>query len=410
MRFWLDKGVDGFRVDVVNMSVWIPPLSKNDKTLTSSHRYSKGVEFKDAPIIDSRFYEQPAWDYYANGPRMHEFLREMNQEVLNKYDAVTVGELPHTPDPQKVLNYVGAGDKQLSMVFQFDIVDIGQGKDRKYHFEEWKLPLLKGIVAKWQQFIDGTDGWTTVFCENHDQGRSISRFASDSPLHRTHSAKMLSLMLCALTGTLFIYQGQEIGMINVPRSWPIDSYRDIESVNFYKQTQASSHSDPAELEYVMRSLQVLGRDNARLPMQWDGSAYAGFTDNKDGAWMRVHDAYEEINVEKQVREGEGSVLGFWKNMIKFRKEHKDVLVHGAFEGFGMEDERTFVFGKKGEVGERVAVVLNFTAEEQEVELPSYEGLEFRVGSYDDAGEVEKGVEGRVRRLRPWEGRLYLGHC
>jgi glycosidase len=149
MRFWLDKGVDGFRVDVVNM-------------------YSKGVEFKDAPVVDSRFHEQPAWMYYANGPRMHEFLREMNQKVLNHYgDTVTVGELPHTPDPKKVLQYVGASDKQLSMVFQFDIVDIGQGREHKYHFQEWKLPLLKGIVAKWQQFIEGTDGWTTVFCENH---------------------------------------------------------------------------------------------------------------------------------------------------------------------------------------------------------------------------------------------------
>ncbi|KAK4150551.1 glycoside hydrolase superfamily [Chaetomidium leptoderma] len=391
MRFWLDKGVDGFRVDCVNM-------------------YSKGVEFKDAPIVDPRFYEQPAWLYYANGPRIHEFLREMNSTVLNNYDAVTVGELPHTPNPKKVLEYVGAGDKQLSMVFQFDIVDIGQGREHKYHFEEWKLPQLKDIVAKWQRFIEGTDGWTTVFCENHDQGRSISRFASDAPADRTHSAKLLSLMLCALTGTLFIYQGQEIGMINVPRSWPIDAYRDIESVNFYKTMAAQSHNDPAELDYLMRSLQILGRDNARLPMQWTGGKHAGFTDAEGGPWMRVHDAHGEINVERQVREGEGSVLGFWKNMIRFRKEHADVLVHGAFEEFGMEDERTFVFGKR--VGEkRAAVVLNFTGEEQTVELPGYEGLVFEVGSYDDADSEEEGAEkGRTRTLRPWEGRLYLARA
>ncbi|KAK4235489.1 hypothetical protein C8A03DRAFT_36658 [Achaetomium macrosporum] len=390
MRFWLDKGVDGFRVDVVNM-------------------YSKGVEFKDAPIVDSRFYEQPAWLYYANGPRMHEFLREMNQKVLNNYDTVTVGELPHTPDPKKVLEYVGASDKQLSMVFQFDIVDIGQGRDHKYHFEEWKLPLLKGIVAKWQQFIEGTDGWTTVFCENHDQGRSVSRYASDGPADRAHSAKLLSLMLCALTGTLFIYQGQEIGMVNVPRSWPIDEYRDIESVNFYKAMAAQTNNDPAELEYVMRSLQILGRDNARLPMQWSGDAHAGFTDCEKGPWMRVHDLYPEINVERQAREGETSVLGFWKRMIRFRKQHADVLVHGAFEGFGMEDERTFVFEKRARE-KRAAVVLNFTGEEQVVELPAYEGLVFKIGSYDDAAEAEERVNGRVRRLRPWEGRLYLAGC
>ncbi|KAH6841148.1 glycoside hydrolase superfamily [Chaetomium sp. MPI-CAGE-AT-0009] len=390
MRFWLDKGVDGFRVDTVNM-------------------YSKCVEFKDAPIVDGRFYEQPAWMYYANGPRMHEFLREMNQNVLNNYDAVTVGELPHTPDPKKVLQYIGAGDKQLSMVFQFDIVDLGQGREHKYHFEEWKLPQFKNIVAKWQQFIEGTDGWTTVFCENHDQGRSVSRYASDAAHERAPSAKLLSLMLCALTGTLFVYQGQEIGMINVPASWPIESYRDIESVNFYRAMAAQTRNDPAELAYVMRSLQVLGRDNARLPMQWSGEPHAGFTDCERGPWMRVHDLYGDINVERQVREGEGSVLGFWKRMIRFRKEHADVLVHGAFEGFEMEDERTFVFGKR--VGEkRAAVVLNFTGEEQTVELPGYEGLVFMVGSYEDAEKQEHGAEGRIRKLRPWEGRLYLAGC
>ncbi|KAK3301622.1 glycoside hydrolase superfamily [Chaetomium strumarium] len=391
MRFWLDKGVDGFRVDVVNM-------------------YSKGVEFKDAPVVDSRFHEQPAWMYYANGPRMHEFLREMNQKVLNHYDTVTVGELPHTPDPKKVLQYVGASDRQLSMVFQFDIVDIGQGREHKYHFQEWKLPLLKGIVAKWQQFIEGTDGWTTVFCENHDQGRSVSRYASDAPEHRVHSAKLLSLMLCALTGTLFIYQGQEIGMINVPRSWPIDEYRDIESVNFYKAMARQTNNDPAEMAYVMRGLQILGRDNARLPMQWTGDApHAGFTDCESGPWMRVHDLYPEINVERQVREGAASVLGFWKRMIRFRKEHADLLVHGAFEGFGMQDESTFVFGKTA--GEkRAAVALNFTGEEQELELPAYGGLVFKMGSHDDAAVLEEGVNGRLRKLRPWEGRLYLAGC
>ena len=362
---------------------------------------------------------------------MHEFLREMNEEVLNKYDAVTVGELPHTPDPNKVLQYVGAGDKQLSMVFQFDIVDLGRDQEHKYHSEEWKLSDLKAIVAKWQQFIDGTDGWTTVFCENHgefslillyssspkltqmqppkkDQGRSISRYCSEAPESRVPSAKLLALMLCALTGTLFIYQGQEIGMINVPRSWPIDSYRDIESVNFYNTMAAQSGNDPAELDYLMRSLQMLARDNARLPMQWDGdTAHAGFTDADAEPWMRVHDLYGEINVARQVAEGEGSVLGFWKSMIRLRKRHGDLLVHGAFEGFGMESEKTFVFGKRGEGGRRAAVVLNFTGEEQDVELPEYEGLALEVGSYDDAAEAEKGVAGRMRRLRPWEGRLYL---
>lgn len=138
MRFWLDKGVDGFRIDCVNM-------------------YSKGSTFPDAPIFNPKAAEQPAWMIYCNGPRMHEFMREMNEKVLDHYDAMTVGELPHTPETADVLKYISAGDKQLNMVFQFDIVDIGQGLSYKYKFQEWKLPVLKNIVTKWQTFIDGTD-------------------------------------------------------------------------------------------------------------------------------------------------------------------------------------------------------------------------------------------------------------
>jgi glycosidase len=148
MRFWLDKGVDGFRIDCVNM-------------------YSKGTGFQDAPAVVPDSFVQPAWCIYANGPRMHEFMREINDQVLVHYDAMTVGELPHTPDPKDVLSYVGLGDPQMNMVFQFDIVDLGQGSSHKYEFQEWKLSTLKEIVRKWQQFIEGSDGWTTAFCENH---------------------------------------------------------------------------------------------------------------------------------------------------------------------------------------------------------------------------------------------------
>ncbi|KAB5558135.1 alpha-glucosidase [Coniochaeta sp. 2T2.1] len=384
MRFWLDRGVDGFRIDTVNM-------------------YSKGLEFPDAPIIDPKQRYQPGWSIYANGPRMHEFVREMNVKVLNNYDAMTVGELPHTPDPAHVLKYVGLADKQLNMVFQFDIVDLGQGKAAKYWFQEWKLPVLKGIVAKWQQFIEGTDGWTTAFCENHDQPRSVSRYASDAPHYRVLSAKMLATMLCSLTGTLFVYQGQEIGMINVPRTWPIEEYKDIESINFHKHMKETTGDDPAAMKYVMDSINILGRDNARVPMQWDDTAHAGFTDRPEGGWMRVHDLYPEINVAKQEKEGD-SVLAFWRDMIKFRKEHADVLIYGGFEVFELDNEKTFVFAKTAQQGEKKAVVaLNFTSEEQTVDLPYAEEVVFRVGNYPD-GEAG---QGKQKKLRPWEGRLYL---
>lgn len=387
MRFWLDKGVDGFRVDCVNM-------------------YSKGLEYQDAPIFNASAVEQPAWMIYCNGPRMHEFLREMNETVLDKYDAMTVGELPHTPDPKQVLEYVGLSDRQLNMVFQFDIVDVGQGLSYKYQFKEWKLPLLKGIISKWQQFIDGTDGWTTAFCENHDQGRSVSRYASDAPEYRVKSAKMLSMMMCALTGTLFIYQGQEIGMINVPKNWGIEEYKDIESLNFYNSIAASTNNDKEALDYVMKSIQILGRDNARIPMQWDSSPYAGFTSSKDGAWMRVHDLYPEINVAKQQSEPD-SVLNFWKNMIKFRKENGDIFIYGSFDIFEPDNEQTFVFAKK-HGNKKALIALNFTNEEQTVTLPE-PGYVFKVGNYDAGEKSEKpsSETGLSRVLRPWEGNLYM---
>jgi oligo-1,6-glucosidase len=378
MRFWLDKGVDGFRVDTVNM-------------------YSKGSDMPDAPIVDKGSFEQPAASLFCNGPRMHEFLREMNTKVLNYYDTMTVGELPHTPDPAHVLRYVGSGDKQLNMVFQFDIVDLGIGKVNKYDFNGYTLPELKSVVTKWQQFISGTDGWTTAFCENHDQGRSVSRYASDAPQHRENSAKMLAIMMATLTGTLFLYQGQEIGMVNIPKDWPIEDLLDIESINYYNSVAARTNNDPKALARVMRGVQAVGRDNARLPMQWDDSTYAGFTTPDVKPWMRVHDLYPEINVAKQERDPK-SVLSFWKQMLQLRKNYQDLFIHGAFEVFDAEDEKTFVFAKEFE-GQRSVTVLNFTGERQSFKKPSVKGKwQLLVSNFEEREE---------ELLKPYEGRVYL---
>jgi oligo-1,6-glucosidase len=380
MEFWLKKGVDGFRVDTVNM-------------------YSKGNELPDAPVIDEGIFEQPATGLFCNGPRMHEFLREMNTQVLSKYDTMTVGELPRTPDPAHVLRYVGAGDRQLDMVFQFDIVDLGSGKIHKFEHESYTLPELKRVVSKWQQFITGTDGWTTAFCENHDQGRSVSRYTSDAPEWRERSAKMLALMMCAMTGTLFVYQGQEIGMINAPKDWPIEEYKDIEGINYYNSVAQRTNNDPKALGHVMKSIQILGRDHARLPMQWDASPYAGFTSNKNGAWMRTNDSYREINVASQIK-NPTSVLNFWKQMLSTRKQYKDLFIHGAFEEFDVENENTFVFGKTfGK--DRALVVLNFTDKEQEFQRPDLGGkFELLVGNVE-------GNDGTESSLKAYEGRIYL---
>lgn len=387
MRFWLDKGIDGFRVDTVN-------------------KYSKVLPFQDAPITDPASEIQPAAEMWCNGPRIHEYIKEMNREVLSHYrtydgqQVVTVGELSLCPDPESVLPYVSAVQKELDMVFQFDITHLGQGPpgcNDKYDFTPWKLREMKRIVEKWQCFIDGTDSWTTVFNENHDNGRSISRFANDSPTWRERSAKMLAIWLIGQTGTLFLYQGQEIGMINAPKHWAMDEYKDVEAQNYWAEAVSLSNNgtDPTRKERIAFGLQLMARDHARLPFQWDATPYAGFSTTSP--WMRVHDEFPALNAEQQEKDS-ASVLAFYRQMLRLRKEHRDVLVYGTFELVDRESEETFVYRKRYQ--ERSAVVaLNFTTEEQcapEVE----EGMHLLVSSY------AKGTRGV---LQPLEGRIYINY-
>lgn len=379
IRFWLEKGVDGFRVDTVN-------------------KYSKRTDFRDAPITDPNSYIQPAIEMWCNGPRIHEFLREMYDDVLAPYgDVVTVGELANTPDPGHVLRYVGASAKQLSMVFHLDIGHIGMGEslEDKYILQPWKLTELKSIVAKWQSFIEGSHGWTTAFCENHDNGRAVSRFASDAPEFRERSAKMLAIMMVAMTGTLFLYQGQEIGMVNAPRDWSIDEYKDIEGLGYYReaQRQAAAGVSPDRPERIMEGLRVLARDHARLPMQWDDTAEAGFTEGTP--WMRTHDLYREINVKKQ-EEDPDSVLSFWKMLLRLRREYRELFIHGAFEMVDYDNQEVFSFVKsRGE--HRALVVLNFTQTEQTFyQRDVAAGVQLLASNYSAASEA----------LQPYEGRIY----
>jgi len=343
IRFWLERGVDGFRVDTVN-------------------KYSKRQDFIDAPVVDPKNDSQPAPDMWCNGPRIHEFLKEMTAETFGPYSAVTVGELSNTPCEQQVLDYVSAAEKELSMVFQFDMIRLGTGGGfgGKYCFQPWKLRTLKYFVSKWQKFIEGTDGWTTVFCENHDNGRAVSRFGSDHPDYWARSAKMIALWQATLTGTLFLYQGQEIGMTNAPRDWSIDEYKDVESNSFYQEALASG--DKGRVRQVMDGLRILARDHSRLPFHWDDSAYAGFTSKASAnPWMRINENYQTINVAKQ-EEDPDSILSFYKDILKMRKERCEVFIHGTFELLDEEDENVFAYRKSTSTsgGETAIVVLSFS--------------------------------------------------
>ncbi|KAF2644274.1 alpha-glucosidase [Massarina eburnea CBS 473.64] len=385
MEFWLERGVDGFRVDTVNM-------------------YSKG-DMVDAPITDPSSEWQFAGLQYCNGPRMDEYLNEMNR-VLEKYDAMTVGECPNTPDMSRVIKYVSAKEKQLNMVFQFDVVDIGQGP---YKFQttpkNYKLPEFKAAIRRTQDLIRGTDAWTTVFLENHDQSRSVTRFTSDAPEHRVAGGRMLSLMMCALSGTLFIYQGQELGMTNFGLDWDMSEYKDVDSSNYasphYKMVAQRSNNDPEALKAAKASLQHLARDHARVPLSWSTGPYNGFSpaDSKVAPWMRVLDDASVCNAEQQ-QSDDTSVLAFWKHMLQVRREYNDLLVHGQFDDLDAGNEKVFVFSKTWQ-GKKAVAVCNFTDGPLALQLPAEVAME-------KARLLVSSVEGaKEKELAAFEGRIYL---
>ncbi|KAK4032134.1 glycoside hydrolase [Parachaetomium inaequale] len=398
MEFWLDRGVDGFRVDTVNM-------------------YSKPPTLPDAPVVDPETPYQPAGMIYCNGPRMHEFLSEMNV-ILEKYGAITVGELPCTPDTQRVLKYVSAKAKQLNMVFQFDIVDVGMGRTHKFATapKNFSLADFKAAVDLTQALIRGTDGWSTVFLENHDQARSVSRFTDDRPEYRIRGAKLLALMQACLSGTQYVYQGQEIGLVNVPKeSYPMENYLDIDSTLFFNMVKERYGADnKAELDKAFDAVQYLARDHARVPIPWNGTAkYGGFSEAAEKAgnevkepWMKPHPLAGEINVASQL-DDQDSVLAFWRKMLRFRQDHANLLVYGDFKDLRPEDKDLFIFVKESEHGgDGVLVVLNFTTEEKTWSVPSPAELGAQSPELIPIMSTHSG-KSQVGLLAAFEGQVYL---
>ncbi|KAJ4251847.1 hypothetical protein NW762_011144 [Fusarium torreyae] len=398
MEFWLDRGVDGFRVDTVNM-------------------YSKLQDFPDAPITDPKATYQPAGLLYCNGPRMREFLSEMS-EVLERYGAITVGELPHTPDLERVLRYVSAKEKQLNMVFQFDVVDIGFGKTHKYETvpKNYTLSDLKDAIGRTQSLIQGTDAWTTVFMENHDQARSVSRFTDDSPQHRVAGAKLLALLQACLSGTQYVYQGQEIGSVNAPKeSYSLENYIDIESYLFLDMVRERSNNDEQEVDKAFNAVQHLARDHARIPVCWSDGKHGGFSEAAERAgqpvkepWMKAHPLARDINVASQL-DDPYSVLSFWKKALRFRKEFSDLLVYGDYKLIRREDPDVYSFVKESPLdNSKIAVVLNFTSEDKTWTTPTSQelGIDGRDIKLVPIMSTHSGKD-RAEVLSPFEGRVYL---
>ncbi|KAK0614633.1 glycoside hydrolase superfamily [Immersiella caudata] len=393
MRFWLRRGVDGFRIDTVN-------------------KYSKRTEYVDATITDPFSPYQAAPEMWCNGPRIHEFIREINQ-VLAPYSAVSVGELSNTPDPKGVLPYVSAKAKELDMVFEFSVIRLGNGDlfSGKYIYKPFPLSQLKSLTEKWQCFIEGTDGWTTVFCENHDNGRAVSRFGDPStPELWRASAKTIALWQTTLSGTLFLYQGQEIGMTNMPTSWDITHYKDVEAVSFFAEAMASG--DEERIRKTRHGLGILARDHARLPFRWNEDENVGFTTDETNSWMRIPQE-RGISVESQSGD-EQSVLEFYRRTLALRQEHQETFVFGTHQLLDRENESTWAYVKEGfvvgrdgtEVRRRALVVMNFTAK-----MAPLMDVSRALGCARDevrlmvtTGGKEEGLDDGA--LSAWEGRVY----
>jgi oligo-1,6-glucosidase len=381
MEFWLEKGVDGYRIDSMNLM-------------------SKHPDLPDAPVTNPNSEFQSGACYFASGARMHEYIKEMREKVFDKYNCMTVGELGFTKDEESVSKYVAKDRHELNMLFTGDIVDMDFGLDSKYGRDDFRLEKLRNITTTWQEAMPKFDGWNSVYMDNHDSGRSLSRYASDLPEHRKTAAKMLATYLGTLSGTLFLLQGQEIGMANCDRSWGIEDYIDLEGRNQYDAV-LRERGDGADMSDFMRELRLKARDNGRLPMQWDGSENAGFSKGKP--WMRVNDDFKEWNVESQEGQ-EDSVLGYWRQMLQLRKSEKDVFIYGRFEMLPLERSGEDVFAytmSRADGTKKALVLLNFSAKERRFERKSFEGWRMLIGAED---LKEKGSDGVVV-LKAFEGTI-----
>ena len=335
MTWWCDKGIDGFRMDVISM-------------------ISKTKEMPDGKVHGLYGDYGP---YCVHGPNVHKYLQEMNKEVLSRYDIMTVGETPGVTT-QLVGQYAGEDAGELNMVFQFEHVE-GDGKYGKWTDEKIPLTTLKKILSRWQTELYGK-AWNSLFWDNHDQPRAVSRFGDDRPAYREVSAKMLATCLHMLQGTPYIYQGEELGMTNYPFQSP-DDFRDIESINAYREWCLDGQLSH---EVFWPCITFKSRDNARTPMQWSDSEQAGFTTGTP--WIAVNPNYREINAKAQAADPE-SVFHYYRKLIALRREHP-IMVYGRYEELLADSEELFVYTRTLE-SETLLVVCSFCDHETAFAIP-----------------------------------------
>ena len=350
--WWMDKGVGGFRLDVIDQIAKEP-----DKRIT------------------------------INGPRLQEYFKELSRETFQKGDLITVGEA-WGADTERAKLYSNPDGSEFSMVFQFEHI----GLDQKEGGEKWDLaPLpfkkLKKIMAHWQNELYNC-GWNSLFWDNHDLPRIVSRWGNDRE-YRVESAKMLAILLHGMQGTPYIYQGEELGMTNV--QYDIEDYKDCEIINMYHERLEKGYSK----DEIMKSIYAKGRDNARTPMQWDDSANAGFTTGTP--WIKVNDNYDKINAKSQVNDPD-SIFSCYKKLVQLRKDYP-VFVDGKFTLLLEDDENIFAYSRKNEE-KTMIVVCNFFDKEIPMPLAKECGdMEVLISNYKDTSDMSV--------LRPYEARMYI---
>lgn len=352
IRWWVKKGIGGFRLDVID-----------------------------------QIAKEPDQGITVNGPKLHEFLRELSRETFQEGELVTVGET-WGATTELAKRYSNPDHSELSMVFQFEHICLDQMEGK----EKWDLaPLpflkLKEVLSRWQRELYGK-GWNSLFWDNHDLPRIVSRWGNDGA-YRVESAKMLAILLHGMQGTPYIYQGEELGMTNI--RYEIEDYRDIETLNMYKERLEKGYGK----EEVMASIYAKSRDNARTPMQWNDGENAGFTEGKP--WMKVNPNYKEINAESQVKD-EDSVFSCYRKLIRLRKEYP-VFVDGCFELLLEKDENVFAYTRTNQ-DSQLLVICNFYDQTLEYPLEQPDSsMRLLIGNYKDADQT--------RMLRPYEARMYF---
>ena len=365
MNWWLDKGVDGFRMDVISL-------------------ISKKPDLPDGPVGINGYasFNEP-----ANGPHVHEYLQEMREKVLNNADTITVGECSGVT-LEEAKKYARSDEKELNMVFQFEHMDVDADGSNKWTDKKMNLRDMKAVLTKWQKGLEEI-AWNSLFWENHDQPRSVSRFGNDSSQYRELSAKMLATCLHMMQGTPYVYQGQELGMTNVPFEG-VEDFRDLDSINAYHELVEDQKV--FSKEEMMRYLRYKSRDNARTPFQWDDSENAGFTTGTP--WIMVNPNYKEINAKAELADP-NSVFYYYQKLIQLRKE-KEIIVYGTYDLLLPESEELYVYTRTlGE--EKLLVVCNFSENEVELDIPE----EFRKGSYLISNYETRPVENTMK-LRAYE--------